>query len=139
MDHSQEDILQSHSIKFLEAALRTDRQLVMPNADGHGCKTGDCGDTVEFFLTLKKDRIDSISYEINGCINTNACANAVIDLLKGQSLDKAWSLNPEDVSDYLESLPPDHFHCAELAVGALYLTLADAREKQKSPWKKFYS
>jgi nitrogen fixation protein NifU and related proteins len=138
MDHSKEDILQTHSLKFLEAALRTDRQQPMGHCDGHGRKTGDCGDTVEFFLTLQGDRIDSISYEINGCINTNACANAIIDLVEGQPLDKAWGLNPEDVADYLESLPPDHFHCAELAVGALYLTLADAREKQRSPWKKLY-
>jgi nitrogen fixation protein NifU and related proteins len=138
MDHSKEDILQTHSLKFLEAALRTDRQQPMGHCDGHGRQTGDCGDTVEFFLTLQGDRIDSISYEINGCINTNACANAIIDLVEGQPLDKAWGLNPEDVADYLESLPPDHFHCAELAVGALYLTLADAREKQRSPWKKLY-
>jgi nitrogen fixation protein NifU and related proteins len=139
MDHSKEDILQTHSMKFLESALRTDRQQPMGRCDGHGRKTGDCGDTVEFFVTLQEDRIDSISYEINGCINTNACANAIIDLVEGQPLDKAWGLDPEDVADYLESLPPDHFHCAELAVGALYLTLADAREKQKSPWKKLYS
>jgi nitrogen fixation protein NifU and related proteins len=139
MDHSKEDILQSHSMKFLEAALRTDRQQPIERADGHGRKTGDCGDTVEFFLALREDRIDTITYEINGCINTNACANAVIDLLEGQSLDRAWGLNPEEVADYLESLPPDHFHCAELAVGALYLALADAGEKQRSPWKKLYS
>jgi nitrogen fixation NifU-like protein len=138
MEHSKEEILQTHTIKFLESALRTDRQQSMRYADGHGRKTGDCGDTVEFFLTLQEDRIDSISYELNGCINTNACANAIIDLVEGQPLDKAWGLDPEDVADYLESLPPDHFHCAELTVGALYLTLADAREKQRFPWKKLY-
>jgi len=139
MDDSNKDILQGHTIKFLAAALRTDRQRSMRDADGHGRKTGDCGDTVEFFLAMQEDRIKTISYSINGCINTNACANAVIDLLEGQSLDEAWRLDPEDVADYLESLPADHFHCAELAVGALYLALADVREKQKSPWKKFYS
>ena len=138
MDHSKDNILQSHTIKFLEAALRSDRRQAMRQADGHGRKTGDCGDTVEFFLSLQDDRIAAITYEINGCINTNACANAVIDLLEGQSLDRAWGLSPEEVADYLESLPPDHFHCAELAVGAIYLALADAGEKRRSPWKKLY-
>jgi len=38
----------------------------------------------------------------------------------------------------LETLPPDHFHCAELAVGAFYLALAHLRDNQKSPWKKLY-
>jgi nitrogen fixation protein NifU and related proteins len=138
MDHSKENILQTHSLKFLEAALRTDRQETMRHADGHGHKKRDCGDTVEFFLALRENRITCISYELNGCINTNACANAVIDLVEGQSLDKAWGLTPENVAGYLESLPPDEFHCAELVVGALYLALADAREKQLSPWKKLY-
>jgi nitrogen fixation protein NifU and related proteins len=138
MNPSKEDILQSHSLKFLEAALRTDRQQPMRQADGHGRKSRGCGDTVGFFLSVQEDRIRAITYEINGCINTNACANAVIDLLEGQPLSKAWGLKPGDVADYLESLPAHEFHCAELAVGALCLALADARENQRSPWKKLY-
>ena len=139
MDHSREEILQTHSLKFLEAALRTDRQRPIDNADGHGRKSRGCGDTVGFFLALHEGRIRAITYELSGCINTNACANAVIDLLEGQPLNKAWGLKPEDVADYLESLPSHEFHCAELAIGALSLALADAREKQRSPWKKLYS
>jgi nitrogen fixation NifU-like protein len=125
-------------MKFLESAFRTDRREKLAHADGHGRQTGDCGDTVEFFLVIRQDRLEHIAYDINGCINTNACANAIVDLLKGKSLADAWGLDPQDVADYLETLPQDHFHCAELAVGALYLALADVRDKQKSPWKKLY-
>jgi nitrogen fixation NifU-like protein len=125
-------------MKFLESAFRTDRREKLAYADGHGKQTGECGDTVEFFLLIQDDRLEHISYDINGCINTNACANAIIDLLKGKPLGEAWGLDPENVADYLETLPQDHFHCAELATGALYLALADARDKQKSPWKKLY-
>lgn len=138
MNDSNESIWQTHSMKFLESAFRSDRQEKLTHADGHGKKTGDCGDTVEFFLMIGGDRIASISYAINGCLNTNACANAIIDLVEGKSLAEAWELDPEDVANYLESLPEDHFHCAELATGALYLALADARDKEKSPWKKLY-
>jgi nitrogen fixation protein NifU and related proteins len=134
----KDDIWQTHGLKFLEMAFRTDRHEKVQHADGHGQKTGDCGDTLEFFLMLDGERIASISYGLRGCINTNACANAVIELVEGKSLDEAWDINPEDVFDYLQSLPSDHFHCAELAVGAFYLALADARDKQKSPWKKMY-
>ncbi|MGD8836148.1 MAG: iron-sulfur cluster assembly scaffold protein [Desulfobacteraceae bacterium] len=136
-DHD-ESIWQTHSMKFLESAFRTDRQEKITCADGHGKKTGDCGDTIEFFLMIKDDRIETISYAIDGCINTNACANAIIDLLEGKRTAQAWELDPENVANYLESLPEDHFHCAQLATGALYLALADARNKQKSPWKKLY-
>jgi nitrogen fixation NifU-like protein len=138
MHDTNEDFWQSHSMKFLEMAFRSDRQERLQHADGYGVKTGDCGDTIEFFLMLAGDRIEAVSYAVSGCMFTNACANAVIELVQGKSLDAAWELNPEDISDFLQSLPADHFHCAELAVGTLYLALADAREKQKSPWKKMY-
>ena len=138
MHDSDESIWQSHSMKFLECAFRSDRQEKLAHADGHGQKTGDCGDTIEFFLMLKDNQIDTISYALSGCLNTNACANAIINLLEGKSTTQAWDLDPEDVATYLESLPEDHFHCAQLAIGALYLALADARDKKKSPWKKLY-
>jgi nitrogen fixation NifU-like protein len=133
------DFWQSHSLKFLEMAFRTDRQEIIQHPDGHGKKSGDCGDTVEFFLMLKGDRIHTLSYALNGCVNTNACANTIIELVEGKTLDAAWEIQPEDVAEYLESLPEDHFHCAELAVGAFYLTLANAREMARSPWKKMYT
>jgi nitrogen fixation protein NifU and related proteins len=132
------DIWNTHSLKFLEMAFRADRQERIQNADGHGKKTGTCGDTIEFFLMIKNGRIETLSYALSGCLNTNACANAIIELVEGKNVDAAWALDPEDVSAYLESLPADHFHCAELSIGALYLALADARDKRKSPWKKMY-
>ena len=138
MHDNKEDIWQSHSMKFLEMAFRTDRQERLQHADGYGRKTGDCGDTIEFFLMLAGERIETISYMLHGCMNTNACANAIIELVQGKHMDAAWELDPEEVADFLQSLPADHFHCAELAVGALYLALADTRDKQKSPWKKMY-
>ena len=138
MNDNHNDFWQSHSLTFLEMAFRTDRQECLRKADGHGKKTGDCGDTVEFYLILNGDRIETLSYAINGCVNTNACANAIIELVEGKTIDQAWEIQPENVSDYLESLPENHFHCAELAVGALYLTLAKACENKRSPWKKMY-
>lgn len=132
------DFWQDHSLTFLEMAFRTDRRERLEKPDGYGKKTGDCGDTVEFFLTLDGDTVSALAYDINGCLNTNACCNAVISMVEGKRLDAAWEILPEQVRDFLGSLPPDHFHCAELVVGTLYLTLADAREKQRSPWKKLY-
>ena len=123
------EFLQSHSMKYLEMAFRSDRRETVVQPDGLGSRTGDCGDTVTFFLTTRQGRIRSISFETNGCLNTNACANTVCELVEGKTLDEAWTLTPEDVSDFLETLPADHMHCAELAVGALYLALSDCRRR----------
>ena len=49
---------------------------------------------------------------------------------EGKPVDSAWQISPEQVSTFLSTLPADHFHCAELAVGALYLALADLTSRQ---------
>lgn len=140
MDAQKEtaDFWQDHSLIFLEMAFRNDRRERLDKPDGYGKKVGDCGDTVEFFITLDGETISSLSYDINGCLNTNACCNAVVSLIDGKSVDEAWEVTPEQVADTLQSLPHDHFHCAELVVGTLYLALANARENRRSPWKKMY-
>ncbi len=43
----------------------------------------------------------------------------------GKTIEAAWEITPEEVIRFLETLPEDHFHCAELAVGAFYLALTD--------------
>jgi nitrogen fixation NifU-like protein len=132
------DFWQDHSLIFLEMAFRTDHRERLEKADGYAKKTGDCGDTVEFFINLDGNTIKTIAYDINGCLNTNACCNAVVSMVAGKSVDAAWEITPEQVTGFLESLPSDHFHCAELVVGTLYLALTDTRENQRSPWKKMY-
>jgi len=139
MTHTIKDFWNDHSDTYLEMAFRVDRREVITNPDGYGKKTGDCGDTVEFYLSVKDDIIQSVSFTVNGCLNTNATANTVVRLAEGKSVDEAWEIKPEDIADYLETLPEGHFHCAELAAGALYLALANYRELKKNPWKKAYS
>lgn len=136
-DH-QNDSWQSHAMQFLEMAFRVDRQQRLTHADGYGKQSRTCGDTIEFFLIIQDDLIETATYTLKGCINTNACANAVIQLIEGQPVATAWKLAPETVAAYLESLPADHLHCAELVVNALRLALTDARERRKAPWKKLY-
>jgi len=132
------DFWQEHSLKYLEMAFRTDRQGCMEKPDGYAKKTGDCGDTIEMYLSVKDNRIDSLMFEVSGCMNTNATSNTVAELAEGKTLEEAWEITPEMVSDYLESLPPDHFHCAELAIGTFYLALSDCKETARNPWKKAY-
>lgn len=138
MSAETNDFLQQHSMKYLEMAFRTDRQGEMDQPDGHAGKTGDCGDTVDVFLAVRDNRVEKVSYVVNGCMNTNACANAIAELVEGKSIEEAWEITPEAVAAFLQTLPEDHFHCAELAVGAFYLALSDCRETKRRPWKKAY-
>ncbi len=126
------DFIQKHSRTFLEMAYRADHMETPAAADGHGEKTGDCGDRIGFFLDVDGGRISAVSYRLEGCIHTNACANALIDLVMKKTVAEAWQIDPETVAAYLETLPDDHFHCAELAVGAFYLALADSQRRRSA-------
>lgn len=118
-----------HSETYLKMAFSSERAEYVENPDGYGCKTGECGDTITFFLTVKGNILEYVSYEVNGCINTNACAAALSKLTEGKTLEEAWNITPETVADYLETLPEDEIHCSELAVGAFYLALSNAEKK----------
>jgi nitrogen fixation NifU-like protein len=139
MNEKKFDFWQAHSLQYLEMAFRSDRRGTIAHPDGYGKRTGDCADTVEMYLSIRNGRIQSVSYETNGCLNTNACANTVAELIEGKEVESAWELTPEDVIEYLETLPSENIHCAELAVGALYLALRNFQENQREPWKKLYS
>ena len=127
-----------HSIKYLEIAFGHDKRERFGHPDGYGKRTGVCGDTVEMYLYIRSRRIQSVSFDTDGCINTNACCNTVARLVEGKSVEDAWGTTAENVIDYLETLASENYHCAELAVGALYLALSNYQENQRDPWKRLY-
>lgn len=131
MSQHDTDFFNSHSLKYLEMALCTDYMERIENPDGYGKRTGDCGDTVEFFISGDGLTIRAASFAVQGCMNTTACSNTVARLAGGRSVEDAWKITPEQIIEYLETLPEDHHHCAELAVGAFYLALSDLTSRSK--------
>jgi len=127
-----------YSPRYLEMATQMDKRRIIKDPNGYGKRTGECGDTVEIFLIVQKNRIHSVSFITNGCINTHACANCVAFLSEGKSIAKAWEITPEKVINFLETLPEENTHCAELAVGAFYLALVNFQEFKHAPWKRLY-
>jgi len=138
MENKEFNFFQDHSAHYLEMALRTDKKEIINKPDGYGKRTGQCGDTIEFFLTIRDDRIQSISFDADGCINTMACSNTLIHMAEGKRVEDAWEITPEDIIEYLGTLPSEENHCAELAVGAFYLALTNYQELKRTPWKKLY-
>ncbi len=104
------DFFQTHSIKYIEMALRTDRIKKITDPDGYGTRTGDCGDTVEFFLKSKNSTIESSSFLVQGCMNTTACCNTVAKFIQGKTIETAWKVSPEKINKFLQTLPLDSLH-----------------------------
>ncbi len=124
-DTNMSSLLKHHSLNYIEMALSTHHIERIEHPDGYGKRVGDCGDTIEFFLIKKNNTLKTVSFSIQGCMNTIACANAIVRYTQGKSINHAWDISPDMIYDYLQTLPKDHYHCAELAVGALYLALKD--------------
>lgn len=127
-----------HAVTFLEMAFRSDRQRRMDHPSGSGGHRGACGDSIEIFLRIDGDQVLEMTYEVSGCMNTNACANALAELAEGKTVEDAWRITPEAVAAFLQSLPPDHLHCAELVVGAFYRALASYGQQRGNAWKQSY-
>ena len=138
MTEKKFDFWQDNSLNYLVMAFRHDRRKRFNNPDGYGRRNGACGDTVEMFLSIDNGRIRTVSFDTNGCLSTNACANAVSHLSEGKTIEQAWEITPKDVIEFLETLPKENHHCADLAVGAFYVALDNYKELQRNSWKKPY-
>jgi nitrogen fixation NifU-like protein len=46
------DFWQGYSLHYLEMAFRNDRREKIESPDGYGKRIGECGDTVEMFLSV---------------------------------------------------------------------------------------
>ena len=138
MGENKFDFWQDHSERYLEMALSTEKRGICDQPDGYGKNTGECGDTVITYLVVRDGIIRHATFDTNGCINTNACANTVSFMVEGKKVEQAWKVKPEDIIAYLETLPKENYHCAELAVGSLYLALSNYQKTKREPWRKLY-
>ncbi|MCK4686903.1 MAG: iron-sulfur cluster assembly scaffold protein [Candidatus Lokiarchaeota archaeon] len=76
---------------------------------------GPCGDTMQFFLKIKNNKIEKANFITDGCGATVACGSQTTMLIEGRSLEFAENLKSKDIEKALNGLPEDHKHCAELA------------------------
>jgi len=85
--------------------------------------TGPCGDTMEFYLVIENDVIRRVNCHTDGCSFTRLCGLTVAAHVQDKSVVEALRLSAGQLLDVLPRLPPEHRHCAILAVSALYRTI----------------
>jgi NifU-like protein involved in Fe-S cluster formation len=76
---------------------------------------GTCGDILILHLKIEDAVIENASYEYVGCAGLQACASALTEMIKGQTLDKAYAVEIEDIISYLGGIPPQKYECAEIS------------------------
>ena len=92
----------------------------MPDADAQG-SFGDpsCGDSLTFYIKVKDNSIQEISFLVFGCCASIATSSMTSMLAKSKTLDEALAITEEDIIEALDGLPENKVHCSNLGVSAL--------------------
>ena len=123
---------------FWNHALNLKNHGQLPNPDGYAHAKGSCGDSLELFICVARDRIVDVTFQPHGCLHTQACGSALTGMAQGLTLDEALDLSADQLEQALGGLPREHRHCAVLAVSALKTAISDYFAKARAPWKKIY-
>ena len=104
----------------------------MADADGEGVADGLCKDTMEMWVKVRDGLIVDCTFFTDGCGATIACGSRLTRFVKGLSTDEAMRVRPRDLVSLLNGLPPDHEHCAALAIIALKNALRDCEARRSA-------
>lgn len=120
----QQAILEREQELFSETVLKEARHpqnmTMMLEPDGHALLVGSCGDTMEVFLRIRDSQIEAAAFMTDGCGPTVACGSMLTRVVQGRSLEEAGAIEAADLILALDGLPPEHIHCATLAVDTLH-------------------
>jgi nitrogen fixation NifU-like protein len=89
--------------------------------------TGPCGDTMKCFIKMENGRIKDAKYQVLGCPGAISAAMALVDLVKGKTLDEAMQVKDRDVFRELVEIPDQKQHCIRLAVKTLQKAINEYR------------
>ena len=107
------------SAVVLQEARQPQNMGVMLDPNGHAVLLGSCGDTMEIFLRVQDSRIEIAVFMTDGCGPTVACGSMLTRMAQDKSLEEAAAIEAADLIIALDGLPPEHVHCATLAVHTL--------------------
>lgn len=94
-----------------------------------------CGDIMKIYLKIEDDIVKDVKFKTFGCGSAIASSSMATELIKGKSVEEAWTLTNKAVAEALDGLPPVKMHCSVLAEEAIHKAINDYREKQGlQPW-----
>lgn len=94
-----------------------------------------CGDIMKIYLKVEDNVIKDVKFKTFGCGSAIASSSMATELIKGRTLDEAWSLTNKAVAEALDGLPPVKMHCSVLAEEAIHKAINNYRESiGLEPW-----
>ena len=91
----------------------------MDNAHSHAQIRGSCGDTMQMFLVVERERVHQVSYITDGCSSSSIAGSFTAELATGKTLTEVLDMTGKDVLEAIGTFPEAEKHCAHLAVTTL--------------------
>lgn len=88
-----------------------------------------CGDVMKLQIQVEDGIIIDAKFKTYGCGSAIASSSLVTELLKGMTLDEAYTIKNSAIAEEL-ALPPVKIHCSVLAEDSIRAAIADYRNKQ---------
>lgn len=91
--------------------------------------TGPCGDTMQIYLKIDNDKIAEAKFQAIGCAGSYASGSALMEMIKGKTLEQVEKMNVDEILNHLGAIPPPKIHCACLALRTLEQTIKAYRSR----------
>ena len=116
MDEDRELLVKSgYSDRAIEYYLEKVNVGEMKNPTVEVSYTGPCGDTMQLYLKIESSVIKDGKFHAIGCAGAFSSGSALIEMVKGKSLEEAEGITEDDIIDFLGGLPEKKFDCTCLA------------------------
>ena len=94
-----------------------------------------CGDIMKMYLKVENDIIIDAKFQTFGCGAAIASSSMATEMIKGKTLEEAWTLSNKAVAEALDGLPPNKMHCSVLAEETIHKAINDYLIKSgREPW-----
>ncbi|MBD2777802.1 Fe-S cluster assembly protein NifU [Iningainema tapete] len=122
--------------KVLELFYNPKNQGVLEETGEPGTKiaTGEvgsiaCGDALRLHLKIQEDtdQILDARFQTFGCTSAIASSEALVELVKGKTLDEALNVTNKEIAGYLGGLPEAKMHCSVMGQEALEAAIFNYR------------
>jgi len=106
---------------------------VISDPDVTETHVGPCGDVIKLYLKVdKNDIVKEAKFHCLGCPGSTTAASAMINLVKGKTIEEAKKLAEDDILKELGGLPKPKLDCPKLAIATLQKAIAEYEKKKTS-------
>lgn len=104
----------------------------LDHADGIGeAGNAEKGDVMRLHLVIDNSIITAAMHQTFGSAVAIAVSSIATEMIIGESVDQAYGITREAVSEALDGIPSDKMDCSNMAPAAIKAAIDDYRMKQK--------